>query len=123
MSTPERPSLADTIARIDAALAEPERERCAVERVTRNPAGEVSGVRCQMQALPGTYRCRFHTDQFGPDPKPGYPTAQPGLRSVAEAGAELLGRERPPAQPPAVIPPMRPGWLARALNRLFGDHP
>ena len=158
MSTPEkpRPSLDDTLARIDQALAEPERERCATERVTRNPAGEVISVPCQMQALPGTYRCRFHTDKFGPDPKPGAylsglkfdvrpqggvtengqvtpwpPYLKPALDEAARQSAAQLAAtvERRnaahlpgapgPTCPGCAADTARPGWLARALHRLF----
>jgi hypothetical protein len=158
VTTPKRPSLADTLARIDALLElpmtpptieQPATGPWVTETTNPGPRSVVEALltehvapdghelvygepdtaprfgatpgscgrchrangvttHCQIPAEPGTGLCRFHTQ---PTPV--------GLRTVAEASAELLGRHRPPVQPPAPVEPDR-GWLARALRRLFG---
>lgn len=98
MSTPEkpRPSLDDTLARIDEAIEEP--------HPTSPPASYVVGAQWRVRAqaldsaaalgVPGHRRSCLHDGPAGPD--------CPGCAAID------------------ALQPPRPGWLARALNRLFG---
>lgn len=144
MSTPEkpRPSLDDTLTRIDQTLAEVGRPATAAE--AREYVLGMYGLRdthefveVQTSAVPGHRRSCQHDGPPGPtcpgcteidellaiahsNAAPIPSAAERALRTVAEASAELLGRERPPIPPPAVVDPDR-GWLTRTLHRLFGD--
>jgi hypothetical protein len=162
VSTPEkpRPSLDDTLHRIDEAIdalaaemaAQPQCHRCARQAVIGSELcayhlqlgpremieelGPVTRDGKKAELTPGHRRSCQHDGPPGPtcpgcteidellaiahtNAAPFPSPAERALRTVAEASAELLGRERPPIQPPAVVDPDR-GWLAR-LRRLFGD--
>lgn len=106
MSTPEkpRPSLADTLQRIDQALAEQEpRHRVLhIDPAQPDTVFEATVVRdgdTFTLTKPGVY-------QFGgtvPQPPVHHLPGPPG-----------------PTCPGCTADAARPGWLARALNRLFG---
>lgn len=143
MSTPEkpRPSLDDTLHHIDTVLADDEDNRCDITHITRDNGG-FSSSRCPNQAVPGLHYCQAHTDRYGVNAKPGAPAELlPELEQklLDAAIRDVTGPEEPPdfatineqraevGLPPipaplfAPIPPARPGWLARALHRLFGS--
>ncbi|EOD66881.1 hypothetical protein [Amycolatopsis vancoresmycina] len=127
MSTPEkpRPSLDETLSLIDDTLA----AQTALPPLPPVVGDYLSGIPLDVRPLP----CRCVVTPVEPVVRDGntFTVTTPGiyafgaelgragLRSVAEASAELLGRERPPAEPLVVVPPMKTGWLARALHRLF----
>lgn len=130
-----RPSLDDTLARIEQALAEP---------VPNPPC-----LRCARQALLGEPHCAAHKripregiEELGPVTREGksaelLPELEQKLLDAAvrdvtgpeePADFATINEQRakvglPPIPAPlfAPIPPARPGWLARALHRLFGS--
>lgn len=137
MTTPERPSLADTLAHIDAVLADDEGDRCEISHVTRDNGG-FSGSRCPNQALPGLYYCQAHTDRYGVSRKPGsrfLDTVELQVRGpvtmqdrldierVCNYHLPLVPQHVEPAPPDpdwvTFEPLSKPGWLARTLRRLF----
>lgn len=127
MSTPEkpRPSLDDTLARIEQALVEP---------VPNPPC-----LQCARQALLGEPYCAAHKripremiEELGPVTRDGntFTINQSGVYQIGNtvpphgkprpASAHLLGAPGPTC-PGCAADAARPGWLARALHRLFGD--
>ena len=133
MSTPEkpRPSLDDTLARIDQALAEPEPPHRVVHIDPAQPSTvfEAAVVRDGNTFTinqPGVYEMTWNPGATGessvveralerasePAPYPDWVTFEkPGHLSGAPG----------PTCPGCAADAARPGWLARALNRLFGD--
>lgn len=129
MSTPERPSLADTIAHIDAAIAEQPRCTLTAQRRDVGSTGPFTAERCTRDALPGTDRCALHTPVIEPGVYDGL-TWPPAVREEARRSAARLAAiverrnaaaEPAPPDPDWVTfePLSKPGWLARALRRLF----
>jgi len=113
VSTPEkpRPSLDDTLARIDE----------AIDALAAEMAAQPHCRRCARQALIGFELCGYHLqlepretmieDLGGQEEPPDFATIN---ERRAEAGLPPI-----PAPLFAPIPPARPGWLARALRHLF----
>lgn len=151
MSTPERPSLADTIARIDAALAErapgsgptlaeinAARDGFNLPPLPPELGGYVSRCRCVITSgepvtrdgntftvnTPGVYELTWNPGGSG---EPSVAERGPGASGefVDEFADVYPSTNHLPGAPGPTCPgcaadAARPGWLARALHRLFG---